>query len=363
MKIKKLLLQNFKVFGPDAPEIDFCDELGIPNNMICIVGNNGSGKSTVLQAIAVLVGTATRKGMKPSLLDWPGWDLSTITMDLFDARAEVEVELDAEEIQATYEFAATLKERGFSPKGQAVILPAQSDTVTLRLVAAADRVEAPSDAAYFQLKGYQYALQLNGNVTEFQSRMRRVGGIYWYHDHRSANSVHRTLEYQADQPALHDDRALRNTLVKWAADHYYHASQAGKQLASPDRFERFNALYGQIFPGKRLLRADAHPSPEHVMDAPQIWFQDEEGHEYELGNISAGERAALPLVFDFANWEIHHSIILIDELELHLHPPVQQMLVRALGILARANHNQVIVTSHSDHVVPFFGDEQIIRIS
>ena len=33
---------------------------------------------------------------------------------------------------------------------------------------------------------------------------------------------------------------------------------------------------------------------------------------------------------DFANWNIHNSVILIDEIELHLHPPMQQALLRTL---------------------------------
>ncbi|RKZ85812.1 MAG: hypothetical protein DRR16_11235, partial [Candidatus Parabeggiatoa sp. nov. 3] len=30
---------------------------------------------------------------------------------------------------------------------------------------------------------------------------------------------------------------------------------------------------------------------------------------------------------DFARWNINNAIIIIDELELHLHPPLQQTLV------------------------------------
>jgi predicted ATP-binding protein involved in virulence len=38
----------------------------------------------------------------------------------------------------------------------------------------------------------------------------------------------------------------------------------------------------------------------------------------------------------------HYSVILIDEIELHLHPPMQQTLLRALPKLGK--NNQFIIT-------------------
>ncbi len=65
---------------------------------------------------------------------------------------------------------------------------------------------------------------------------------------------------------------------------------------------------------------------------------------------------------DFARWNINNSIIIIDELELHLHPPLQQTLVRALQKLGK--NNQFIFTTHSDSIVNMFDEDenQIIRM-
>jgi predicted ATP-dependent endonuclease of OLD family len=51
--------------------------------------------------------------------------------------------------------------------------------------------------------------------------------------------------------------------------------------------------------------------------------------------MSGGERAVFPMLMDFASWNIHNSVILIDEIELHLHPPMQQALLRALPKLGK----------------------------
>jgi predicted ATP-dependent endonuclease of OLD family len=66
------------------------------------------------------------------------------------------------------------------------------------------------------------------------------------------------------------------------------------------------------------------------------------------------------MIFDFANWGINNSIVLIDELELHLHPPLQQGLLNALRSLGR--DNQFIITTHSDAVEAIVPPECIRRL-
>ena len=79
--------------------------------------------------------------------------------------------------------------------------------------------------------------------------------------------------------------------------------------------------------------------------------------------MSAGERAIFPILMDFARWNINHSIIIIDEIELHLHPPLQQTLVRVLQQLG--HDNQFIFTTHSNSVTSMFdeSENQIIRLN
>jgi len=48
--------------------------------------------------------------------------------------------------------------------------------------------------------------------------------------------------------------------------------------------------------------------------------------------MSAGEQAIFPILFEFVRQQIHRSVVLIDEVDLNLHPPLAQML---LGLLPR----------------------------
>jgi predicted ATP-binding protein involved in virulence len=73
--------------------------------------------------------------------------------------------------------------------------------------------------------------------------------------------------------------------------------------------------------------------------------------------MSGGERATFPILLDFMNWNIHNSVILIDEIELHLHPPMQQALLRTLPKLGK--NNQFIITTHSDYVAQLVPESSI----
>jgi predicted ATP-dependent endonuclease of OLD family len=76
--------------------------------------------------------------------------------------------------------------------------------------------------------------------------------------------------------------------------------------------------------------------------------------------MSGAERAIFPILLDFVNWDINHSVILIDELELHCHPPMQQMLLWAIQRLGRGN--QIILTTHSDYIADLLPESAVFRL-
>ena len=119
------------------------------------------------------------------------------------------------------------------------------------------------------------------------------------------------------------------------------------------------SAYQIIFPGHRFEGPVPRSDAEDILAEP--WFYLYDGsHQYELGEMSGGERAIFPLIFDFAYRDIHNSVVLIDELELHLHPPLQQHLLKALRKLGK--NNQFILTTHSDAVAEIVPQESIRRL-
>jgi predicted ATP-dependent endonuclease of OLD family len=72
MKIESLTLKNLKRF--DDLTIEFKNGLtGEIANRFLILGDNGTGKTTVLQAIALCLSMLTGRIQKLSEFDWIGW--------------------------------------------------------------------------------------------------------------------------------------------------------------------------------------------------------------------------------------------------------------------------------------------------
>ena len=92
----------------------------------------------------------------------------------------------------------------------------------------------------------------------------------------------------------------------------------------------------------------------------------------EIGQLSGGQRAVLALAADLARRMAHgnphledplasEAVVLIDEVELHLHPSWQQ---RILGDLRRTFPNtQFIVSTHSPQVLTTVEPEHIVELA
>ena len=76
-------------------------------------------------------------------------------------------------------------------------------------------------------------------------------------------------------------------------------------------------------------------------------FRSDRGR-YDYDGLSSGQQMILLMLLAFATQRIHRSIVLIDELELHLHPLWQDRLYTALSRLGE--DNQYFFTTHSTHL-------------
>ena len=71
-------------------------------------------------------------------------------------------------------------------------------------------------------------------------------------------------------------------------------------------------------------------------------------------------------LFEYLHWFVGttetavNSIVLIDEIELHLHPAWQRKLVQALR--EEQSNNQYIITTHSPFVKQLFFEDDIIEL-
>jgi ABC-type lipoprotein export system ATPase subunit len=362
VKLRRALVENFK--GVERCEIDFASWDGAPRRLTALVGDNGSGKTTVLQAIALTLSMATRRTRRADELRWHGF-LAERLGTLGKTRVELEVAFDDDELEATRQ----LYEMWFDPSKPGTKTP-PSALPSVRLVFEGGRVSSlEGPAAYFQFLGRHYVKMLLGARSDVRSHFRRVGDVFWFDQHRNLGSNvdnGRTRATAAEselpdpEPAAEQVESwsvgveqLRDELVKgWA----YHMSP--RRDASRDTLAKLEPYLGAVFPGLKFAGIE----PRDTLGRAEYYFLFErDGRTYDLAELSSGEQAVFPLLREFVLLDIARSIVLIDELELHLHPPEQQELLRSLRKIGP--DCQFIITTHSPYLSEALPDEEIVRLT
>lgn len=351
MKVQSVQLKYFKKFR-SSPEFDFTDpETGLARDMIILVGMNGAGKTSLLQAIAATLGTATGRLQKISDLEWTGFNYELLSSNWGSNESEVtvKVQFSSPELQAVRNLQQKLLEMGRN-----VVSAAQNHIVTLNWVKGL--VQAESDAELLQFRGREYAKQLRRS--EGFQVFEQVGTILWYTEQRTSTSL--TTEDPERKLEITED-LLRDRLSKWRLFHQdfesvkIHSSRQGQK----DLYAEIERAYKTVFPERSFEGPVLRENVDDILSEPWFYLYDSR-NQYEISEMSGGERAVFPMLMDFASWNIHNSIILIDEIELHLHPPMQQAFLRALPKLG--NNNQFIITTHSDYIEQLVPEAYIVRL-
>jgi AAA15 family ATPase/GTPase len=137
-------------------------------------------------------------------------------------------------------------------------------------------------------------------------------------------------------------------------------SKNGKSFrpGAKDLYAEIARIYKTVFPEREFAGLEMRDNIDNILTEPWFYIYNSKNKtQYEFSEMSGGERATFPILLDFMNWNIHNSVILIDEIELHLHPPMQQALLRTLPKLGK--NNQFIITTHSDYVAQLVPESSI----
>jgi predicted ATPase len=354
MRIATLRIENFK--GLASQEIDLRPTpSGEPRPFTLLLGDNGSGKTTVLQAIALVLSLATRRTEEPMSFRWPGF-LAERVGSLGRTRVEIEVTFEADEIAATQEL-ADLYAR--TAKQGEVALPSDAKQVTL--IFDESGLHSPGGpAALAQLWGRWFVRMRLRAHPHLRDAMARVGDVFWFGQNRdlyTAGDARDDAEGLAQGGPVGIDR-LRDFLVGWWA---FHTSPEQTRGRGVDYLALLEERFAELFPGTSFVGV-APREYASLSRATDSYFLLRRGEKvYDLAEMSSGEQAIFPLLYQFVRLGIARSIVLIDELELHLHPPEQQALRHALRRLGP--DCQFIVTSHSPYLEGITPDEDEVRLS
>lgn len=355
MKLKRVEIRNFKGIG--TVEFSMQSSSKAPRQLTALLGDNGSGKTSILQAIALTLSMATRRTRDMASFNWHGF-LPERVPSLGPTCVELDVVFEGEEVDLTTELFQAWYESLASDYKQlkTIVPPSQHTEVKLRFEKG--RVTSPQGfEAVNQFLGRYYIKALKDTRPELRDRFSKLGDIFWFDQHRNLGSLmaedlsRESLKCAGWQAGVEQ---LREYLVGWWG-HHTTAQRRGKDFIEP--LER---LFQKVFPGTRFVGI----MPRAEVTTPKAndfyFLIDRDGRIYDLAEMSSGEQAVFPLVYEFVRLDIQRSIVLIDELELHLHPPEQQRILAALPKIGP--DCQFIITTHSEFLSSAIPNEQEVRL-
>jgi predicted ATPase len=352
MKLASLSIQNFR--GIANRDFPFTDELGRVNPVTLIVGPNTSGKSSILDAI--WFGLQQAIGYGSLRRDFRSDPEFVVQTGKRFSRLHFNIEISEDERVRIHQWKNDLIELGdIRPfkdsdqlKGELVwTYPPQPGYNE-------QGYQYPNGFDWLLLQGKDYARRLRRLQAHSRKGLHLAGGVYLFEQERQIITGRKTLagnngshEVEEDQTPdmlqILIDLGIRSKLGQLPAhDDWYQQIQAGyAAICSPGRM-------GDVF----TRGADSEYNIEFI--------RTDGSSNYTFHGLSSGERAVLNFLVQYFAKRMFNSIVLIDELELNLHPIWQRTLMRFFE--QRDDGNQFIITTHSPTLREYIPDRAIIEL-
>lgn len=335
MYLKKLLLQNIKILAEQ--ELSFVTGDGSPRLWTVLIGNNGLCKTTILQAIALAtVGDKQAIGL---VEDSETFKISTHLDRTATIRAIFDTSGNGGPAEQNVDLAIPPGRHDFVPfnnpgsewiseiRGQRKPGYFVAGYGVGRVLPMPGEVAVPRDPVLDRVRGL------------FDSRHKMLGiDFFWALKERGIQ----TEFVKCLRDVLLAEEPSGQRLLPGLA-HLELRGQGGvKKLSSLLEERRFYFSFG----------AETHRLPPHSLShgyqSTIAWITDLLGHAF-LDAEKAVDAKDL------------QGIVLIDEVDLHLHPSWQRNLVPTLRrVFPRL---QFVVTTHSPLVIPSFAAEEIFQLA
>ncbi|MBF0460172.1 MAG: AAA family ATPase [Magnetococcales bacterium] len=363
MKISRIKLENFKRFQTY--------EIFVKNNLtqdvadrLLILGDNGTGKTTILQAVALALSMVFGRTRQVSEFKWLGWVPGRYE-EWGKPIIELDVHFTPDEIVATQEVAQEWYKNRQAAATE-YVEPGDAERVTVRLEGGSYRVIGKTQGAkanVFQFRGRMYASQLlksGANAHNARKWFARLPGAFWFDQYRNLAALPPVMDERDEQDATTGSHTvgvaqLRSYLTGW-----WLSSQLANKGTDTDWLMELENSYQRVFPG----RSFSTPEPMFKGGVPTpegYYFILSDGNRtYDIEEMSAGEQSVFPLLYEFVRMQIKNSVVLIDELDLNLHPPLAQALLAALPSIGPAC--QFLLTTHSEAISSMVSPAEIVRL-
>jgi predicted ATP-binding protein involved in virulence len=310
-----LELENIRCFR-EKQKIDFSDDNGKLRQWTVILGDNGTGKTTILQNLIAMLPTTDIHGNM--LVTVPN-----IPLAFLDIRTLEEGPSSKFYLGARYTLQSNLKDTG-----KKISLTAEKQEVS----------KIPLHKVLWQV------------VT--------INCLAYGASRKAGETSLSEQNVESTYITLFDETVLLINPEEWLlqADYFVSRSNAKK---SRENFRRVKEVLINVLPdvdniriGEMNIKEKSFPIPAVEFHTPYGWV--------EAKNLSLGYRTSMAWMVDFAsrmfdlypdseNPLAEPAVVLIDEIDLHLHPKWQRELLDYLSNLFP--NTQFIVTTHSPLIV------------
>lgn len=368
MKLLRLYIHNCGVFQHTL--IDFTHD-NTPQNILCLAGVNGSGKTTAMELIFNIFNF-----MNPNL------SLQNISFDKLKTNvltrtdfAQLDISVDGKILSLVLGDASECQTDAQHAEHQAFIIENEIRTMIYHFennVVKTPEDEENSDIV-IKLKGIREAERFSDRHVEkkntdiFNPLSDSISNAFT--DENIVQNGNNTLPFiyffNAHDRVIQDIRytSVHREKQKYQIAHRYNPKRDDLKktliyfdYAYQDKFKAFKAWVNEhIFIGKYLDKID-RPNFQVV-----IRITDGRSHGLEL--LSSGEVSLLIIATQLYLRASENAVFLIDEVDQSLHPEFQESVMKLLFQLQRDKGCQIIVSSHSEIIWNTFKDRGLIDLT
>jgi predicted ATP-binding protein involved in virulence len=334
MRITRLTLRDYRGFA--NLDLDFAP------GVTALVGVNGAGKTSILDAIAVLL-SCLQEGIRADKKEGFGLQDSDIRSGAAMTATTLSAVLLGDD-DATWTRTHRLP---FHPKEQ----PPHSDYSSLTGPVKVARSSLALGKPFLPLAVY---FPTNRAALDIPARIRtpHVFDALSAYDGAldvGANNFRGFFEWFREEEDVYNEQ-----IVAGNQQSIFPASEA-----PPSALPAVRRAIEQLLPGAKSVRIERRPQRMTV---------EMNGVHLDIGQLSDGEKCLLAMAGDLARRMVlaapgsedplrHPAVVLIDEVELHLHPGMQRLILPRLQAVFPCA--QFIVTTHSPQVLSSLHAESV----
>ncbi|SUY48136.1 ATP-dependent OLD family endonuclease [Clostridium putrefaciens] len=301
MKVKSVYIKNFKALK------DF--HIDFNNNVNVLIGENGLGKTTILETIYNII-TSNRNFIENESSDG----------------CKLKVALTEKELSAVNRWTKNPNEQFLS----------NEDEIIINNHKISKEIDVKQKVSIATLLKENWIRKIVYLPTDVNFKKYKV-------------ETPKKIKQDVNIGIILNSDEMNINLKEYLVNIHYKDLEDISIGETPHRIEKFRKLYNSFFEEKEFIG---------VKDFEPLFKIKDTGETHSVDELSAGEKQIFFRGGSLLQMNLNNSIILIDEPELSLHPEWQQKILgfyKGIG-----EDNQIIIATHSPHIVSSCKKEEVI---